>query len=73
MTIYIYQFNNAKGGMGFYAFNKKQKLGSYLTGMLLYADTKNALLDLIKERCDRVKSIIFVHWSIGSEYKERIL
>jgi hypothetical protein len=69
MTIYIYNFNNTKG---FYAFNQKQTVGGYLTGMLLYANTKNALLDLIKARLTGVKTIIFMHWT-GSDYEKQTI
>ena len=69
MTIYVYHFNNTKG---FYAFDRKQTVGCYLTGMLLYANTKNALLDLIKERLTGVKTISFMHWN-GSDYETQTI
>lgn len=65
MTVFVYHFNNTKG---FYAFNQKQKVGSYLTGMLLHAKTKKQLVDLIKERLVGVNSISFMRWN-GSNYE----
>lgn len=69
MTVYIYQFDNKRG---FYAFNQKQKPNAYLTGMLLYATTKNALIDLIKERLTNAKTIKFMHWN-GLNYETQAI
>lgn len=69
MIVYIYHFNNKRG---FYAFNQKQKPNTYLTGMLLYATTKNALIDLIKERLTNAKAIKFMHWN-GLNYETQAI
>ena len=69
MTIYVYHFNNCKG---FYAFNQKQIPNTYLTGMLLYAGSKNKMIDLINERLTGVKTINFMHWN-GSDYEKQTI